>query len=103
MLTEEICDTKLSLSKLHEKVVLYPQITKNLHVKNKSAVISDEVVKEKIKEVEKLIDKKGRVLLRESGTEPVVRIMVECDNRDMCNLYVDMISNVITERGYLNA
>ena len=103
MLTEEICDTKLSLSKLHEKVVLYPQITKNLHVKNKSAVILDEVVKEKIKEVEKLIDKKGRVLLRESGTEPVVRIMVECEDRDMCNLYVDMISNVIIERGYLNA
>ncbi len=100
MVTEEVCDTKLPLSKLHEGVTLYPQYLKNVRVKNKVAVMKDEIVKEEVKEVEKLINGKGRVLLRESGTEPLVRIMIECEDDNMCKLYAERIANKINERGF---
>lgn len=100
MLMEEVCDTKLSLSNLTKEVQLFPQYLKNLRVKNKAAVINDEVVKNVIKEVEKEINKKGRVLLRESGTEPVIRIMVEAQSEEKCLEYANRIATVIIERGY---
>ncbi len=103
MLTEEICDTKLPLSKLHNDLVLYPQYVKNIKVKNKSAVMNDENVKNIIKEIEKTINKKGRVLLRESGTEPVIRIMIECESKENCISYAEQIASVIIERGHANA
>lgn len=100
MITEEICDSKLSLAELSEPVVLYPQYTKNIKVKDKETVISDKVVLSEVAEVEKLINKKGRVLLRKSGTEPVVRIMVESESKELCMEYADKIANAIKERGY---
>ena len=101
MLTEEICDTKLSLSKLHEEVVFYPQCLKNLKVKDKQAVTGDEIIKAEVKKIEKLINGKGRVLQRESGTEPLIRVMVECEDKTLCQTYTDKIANLIIERGYL--
>ena len=100
MLTEEICDNKTSLSKLAEPVKLYPQHLKNIRVKDKAAVISDQEVKKSLDSVEKLINGKGRVLLRQSGTEPVIRIMVECEKEEICKEYANIIADVITERGY---
>lgn len=100
MLMEEVCDTKLSLYNLTKEVQLFPQYLKNLRVKNKTAVINDEVVKNVIKEVEKEINKKGRVLLRQSGTEPVIRIMVEAQSEEKCIEYANRISTMIIERGY---
>lgn len=100
MIMEELCDTKLSLYNLTKEVQLFPQYVKNLRVKDKSAVVNDEVVKEAIKDVEKLIDKKGRVLLRQSGTEPVIRIMIEAETDAKCREYAEKIAKVIVERGY---
>ena len=102
MLTEEVCDTKLNLSKLHEDVKFYPQVLKNLHVKDKSAVMNDSIIKNKIKELEQEINGKGRILLRESGTEPVIRIMVECENEENCARYTETIAKLIIERGHTN-
>ena len=100
MITEEICDTKSALSTLAEPVTLYPQYIKNVRVKSKTAVLCDpEVLKEK-DEIEKLINGKGRVLLRESGTEPVVRIMTECESYEKCVEYAEKISEIILERGH---
>lgn len=100
MLTEEICDTKSSLAKLAEPVKLYPQYMENIRVKDKDAVLSDKDVLNELAEVEKLIDGKGRTLLRKSGTEPVIRVMVECESEDKCREYVAQIIRVIVERGH---
>lgn len=100
MLTEEICDTKSSLAKLAEPVKLYPQYMENIRVKDKDAVLSDKDVLNELDEVEKLIDGKGRTLLRKSGTEPVIRVMVECESEDKCKEYVAQIIRRIVERGH---
>ena len=100
MLAEEVCDSKLPLSKLASDVTLYPQYTRNIRVKDKAATVSDEVVLQEVKKVTELINGKGRVLLRQSGTEPVVRIMLECETEEKCVSYADLISNVICERGH---
>ena len=101
MLTEELCDTKLPLSKLAEPVMLYPQYTKNLRVKSKPAVLSDPDVQSKTEEIEKQIAGKGRVLLRQSGTEPVVRIMIESEHESLCQEYADALAEVIAQKGHL--
>ena len=100
MIAEEMCDLKLPLSKLTEAVKFYPQYTKNVYVKSKEKAISDSKVKEAVKEVEALINGKGRVLLRQSGTEPVVRIMVESETTEKCVSYAEIIENAIREGGH---
>ena len=100
MLAEEICDRKLSLSKLAEPVTLYPQYLVNLRVKDKAAVVSDEAVLKEVDEVEKLINGNGRALLRQSGTEPVIRVMIESETDELCKEYAERIANVIKERGH---
>ncbi len=100
MLTEELCDTKTSLAELAEPVKLYPQYTKNIRVADKAVTLADSAVNESLAEVEKLINGNGRVLLRQSGTEPVIRIMVEAESMELCKTYAQMIADVIVERGY---
>jgi len=100
MMTEEICDSKTSLSKLAEPVMLYPQHLKNVAVKDKGAVLADSAVLEEVKAVERLINKKGRVLLRQSGTEPLIRVMTECETLDKCIEYAQRIVDVIAQRGH---
>lgn len=98
MVTEEVCDSKSTLTELAKPVKLYPQITKNVRVKSKEAVFEDEAILEEKKAVEELINGKGRVLLRKSGTEPVVRVMVESEEN--CEEYVNRLVNFIIERGH---
>ena len=100
MIAEEICDSKLSLSELASPVKLYPQYTKNVKVKDKPAVFKDKAVMESLAEVEKLIAGKGRALLRQSGTEPVVRVMIECEDEEKCSLYAQMIADTIIKGGH---
>ncbi len=100
MLAEEICDTKRSLSDLAEDVFLYPQHLENIKVSDKAAVMSAESVKKALSEIEEKIDGKGRVLLRESGTEPKIRIMVECESKEKCKEYAFYIADVIKNGGW---
>ena len=102
MLAEEICDRKMSLGKLAEPLMLYPQHLVNLRVKDKAAVMSDSEVLAEKEKVNKLIDGNGRALLRESGTEPVIRIMIEAETASLCEEYAEMIARVIRERGHLS-
>lgn len=95
MITEELCDRKTTLSKLAEPVFLYPQFTKNVRVKDKKAVTTNQNVIDAVKAVEEKIDGKGRVLLRESGTEPVIRVMIECEEEKLCREYAEKIANEI--------
>lgn len=100
MLTEEMRDRKTSLSKLSSDVVLYPQITKNVRVSDKNAVMNDEEVIKKYDEINRQIGGKGRALLRVSGTEPVIRIMLETETEEKCNDYISKLYSVIKKRGY---
>jgi len=100
MIAEEICDSKLSLSELVAPVKLYPQYTKNIKVKDKPAVFKDKAVTDSLKEVEKLIDGKGRALLRQSGTEQVIRIMIESESEQKCKEYAQIIADAILNGGH---
>ena len=101
MVTEQLLETKEKLSKLVAPVKLIPQTTKNVRVTNKAAVIADEEVQKKFKEVNEEIGDDGRALLRQSGTEPVVRIMLECPTLEECDKYIEKIYAVIKKRGYV--
>ncbi len=101
MVTEEVLSRKEKLSKLVAPVHLLPQKLKNVRVTNKAAVVEDEVVKAKFAEVNKEIGDNGRALLRQSGTEPVVRIMLECNTIAECDEYIERIYQVIKKRGYV--
>ena len=100
MIAEEMCDRKLSLSHLLEGLMLYPQHVVNVRVKDKAAVMNDTDVKAELENVEKLIDGNGRALLRQSGTEPVIRIMIEATTQALCEEYADKIANVIKAKGH---
>lgn len=97
MITEELCDKKTTLSKLAEPVFLYPQYTKNVRVNSKEKAIQSKAVQQAVKAAEEIIDGKGRVLLRKSGTEPVVRVMVECESKVQCVELAQKIADVIVE------
>ena len=97
-----IClERKDSLSKLVAPVKLLPQKTKNVRVTDKNAAVEDEAVKAKFDEVNKEIGDNGRALLRQSGTEPVIRIMVEYPTLQGCEEYIEKIYNVVKKRGFV--
>lgn len=98
---EAVIESKSTLSTLASPVVIYPQILKNVKVKNKADARNDEKVKSKITEIENLLGDDGRVLVRESGTEPVIRVMVEAPTDGLCLKYVDEIIDVIDKQGHL--
>ena len=101
MLCEELCDRRLPLSELYKDLRIYPQTTLNVKVRDQSAVMSDEAVKQVLCEIEELLSGCGRVILRKSGTEPVIRIMVECESEESCREYAERLARAIEERGHL--
>ncbi len=100
MLAECMIENKSTLSKLASPVKMFPQTVKNIVVKDKSAVISNKQILDAVKEVDDALGKNGRILLRESGTEPMIRVMVESSSQKNCELYADKIINLITELGF---
>jgi phosphoglucosamine mutase len=98
---EAVIESKKTLAQLIQPVTIYPQLMKNVAVKDKKGAQEDREVQATIKEVEGLLQNEGRVLVRESGTEPVVRVMVEADTDEKCAKYVEMIVNKMRERGYV--
>lgn len=100
MVMEEVCDRKTSLGELVKALMLYPQHVVNVRVKDKDAVMNDADVANEMVAVEKLINGNGRALLRKSGTEPVIRIMIEAETQELCEKFAQMIQKVIVERGH---
>lgn len=96
---ESVVASKLPLSKLAEPVKMYPQVLKNVRVADKAAVRENPTVTAKIKEVAEELGNSGRILLRESGTEPVIRVMVEADTLVVCEKHVDAVIALIRELG----
>lgn len=101
MIAEEMCDQKATLSSLSKQIKLYPQYTKNVKVKNKDLALSDEGVIAEFNEAQKDINGKGRILLRKSGTEPVIRIMIECEEYERCVEYADRIALAVENGGHV--
>ena len=95
MLMEAMLDKKLPLSKLSAPLTLFPQIVKSIRVKDKKAVMTNNKVLQKIDKISKALNTNGRIILRESGTEPVIRVMVEAENDHLCNNYVNTILDLL--------
>ena len=95
MLMEVILEKKQSLHTLAQGMKMYPQCLKNVRVTDKKAVAENANVQEKKKEIEEKLGEDGRILLRESGTEPVIRVMVEAATDELWEQYVDEMVEVI--------
>lgn len=79
---------------------IYPQLLENVKVKDKKVVLDDEELKKVIESVNEDLNGDGRILVRPSGTEPLIRVMVEAKTDALCKEYVDRVVNYIQERGF---
>lgn len=98
---EVILEKKESLSKLTSELEIFPQVLKNVRVIDKAAAQDDEDVKAEVQKVSELLGDDGRILLRQSGTEPLVRVMVEASDMDTCEKYVEQVIGVMSEKGHI--
>ena len=95
-----IMSRKKKLSELAAPFVEYPQVLENVKVKDKAAAQADPDVQAAVKSVTEALGETGRILVRESGTEPVVRVMVEAESKDICQKYVDQVVGIIKKNGH---
>ncbi len=98
---EVMLEKKEALSKLASEVEIYPQVLKNVRVHDKQTAQDDPKVQEAVRQVTDALGSDGRILLRQSGTEPVVRVMVEAGTKELCEQYVDQVIQVMKEQGHL--
>ncbi len=97
---QAMCAKKCALSELSKEMKIYPQILKNVRVTDKKIVLNDAEVQAAVKSAEEALGADGRVLVRPSGTEPLLRIMVEAKSKDICNKHIEDIEKVVREKGY---
>ena len=90
---------KKKMSELSDGLTMYPQVLENVRVADKKAAQADVEVRAAIKEVEETLGDKGRILVRESGTEPVVRVMVETETTEVCQEMVNKVVEVMKRKG----
>ncbi len=98
---EVMLESKAPLSELLKEITIYPQLMVNVKVHNKKAVKDDPIVMEAVAEIEKELGNDGRILVRESGTEPVIRVMVEASSQEICKANVDRIIEVMKAQGHV--
>ena len=91
---------KKKMSELTEGLTIYPQVLVNVRVTDKKAAQADPEVQEAVAKAAQALGDTGRILVRESGTEPVVRVMVEAETEDICHQHVDSVVEVIKAKGY---
>ena len=91
---------KQPMSELTRDLKIYPQVLKNVRVRDKAAAQADEAVREAVQQVADALGDTGRILVRESGTEPLIRVMVEAESEEQCHAYVDQVVDVIRARGH---
>ena len=98
---EVMLEKKESLKKLADEVEIYPQVLKNVRVHDKKTAQDDPDVQEEVQKVSDALGDTGRILLRQSGTEPVVRVMVEAETDAICEKYVDQVIEVMKAKGHV--
>ncbi|MBO5287310.1 MAG: phosphoglucosamine mutase [Clostridia bacterium] len=92
---EAVIENKTTLSRLKEPVLMLPQVTKNVKVRSKERVMTNERILSLVEEIRVSLNGRGRILLRESGTEPLIRIMVEADTREECEELSSRVARLI--------
>ena len=97
---EVMLEKKESLGKLVSEVTILPQLLKNVRVNDKAAALGDPDVQKAAADVEAALGNDGRLLLRQSGTEPLIRVMTECETEEKCIEYAQRIVDVIVQRGH---
>lgn len=100
MVMEVMMDKKKTLHELCQGFTFYPQVLKNVRVANKANAQADEDVQAAVAQVAAELGDTGRILVRESGTEPVIRVMVEAESQEICQKYVDQVVEVIKRKGH---
>ena len=98
-LMQAMLSRKMPLSKLTQDLKIYPQVLKNVRVQDKDRALNDFAVQSAVREVSEKLGDQGRILLRKSGTEPVLRVMVEAPTHEMCEENVDAVIAVMDQRG----
>ena len=97
---EAMLAQKKTLSQLCEGFTFYPQVLKNVRVADKAAAQNDPDVQKAVSDAAAALGDTGRILVRESGTEPVIRVMVEAERKDICQDHVDAVIEVIKAKGH---
>ena len=92
---------KAKMSQLTEGLSIYPQVLENVRVLDRTAAQEDPDVKAAVKAVEEALGDTGRILVRESGTEPLLRVMVEAETEECCRKYVDQVVSVVKAKGHV--
>lgn len=99
MVTETMVEKKSTLHDLAKELTIYPQLLQNVRVSDKKTARENPAVKEAVEAVARALGEDGRILVRESGTEPVIRVMVEASTDELCKKYVEQVVQVIHEEG----
>ena len=99
-LMEVMLAKKLSLSRLTEDLTIYPQVLINLRVRDKAAAQNDPDVQAAVKKTADILGDRGRILVRESGTEPLIRVMVEAPTKEECRTLAQGVIDVLKEKGH---
>ena len=97
---EAMIAKKTTMSQLCSGFTVYPQILKNVRVADKALAQADEDVLSAVSEVAEKLGESGRILVRQSGTEPVIRVMVEAETTEICQKYVDYVVNTLQRKGH---
>lgn len=92
---------KKKMSELLDGLTIYPQVLENVRVTDKKAAQDDADVQAAVKAVTEALGDTGRILVRESGTEPLLRVMVEAETEEVCRKYVDQVVDVVKAKGYI--
>ena len=97
-LMEVMLESKQKISELFHDLTIYPQLLVNVKVKSKPAARADKDVCALVAQIEKELGENGRILIRESGTEPVIRVMVEAETDELCNKYVYQVVDLLKSK-----
>ena len=100
-LMEVMLARKMKMSELSQGLTIYPQVLKNVRVKSKPDAVSDPKVQAAVQTAEKLLGDRGRILVRESGTEPVIRVMAEASEEALCTESVELVIQALEKAGHI--
>ena len=101
MVMEACVDKKSTLCDLAKEMKVYPQVLRNVRVADKKTARENPKVVEAVEAAGKALGDSGRILVRESGTEPLIRVMVEAETDELCHQYVDSVVDVMEAEGLI--
>jgi phosphoglucosamine mutase len=97
---EVMLESKQKVSELFHDLTIYPQLLVNVKVKSKPEAKADPDVCSLVADIERELGEEGRILIRESGTEPVIRVMVEAKTDELCSQYVYQVVDLLKAKGH---